>query len=611
MPVSALVAKPTTSLKPQPKKVDMGHLVGRGLSTPQDAQAPPPPAATTPPRDVAVHITKTADEVLRGAGVLKSTDRPAPPLLKRIHQEAAVTAAVLGDPGDERLERGNTPGLPRRGVGFDGSLRRRGMRPTQRGHDQVERMVQANPVFSMTNPQRVSLPNESVQRGPMYYDQISKTCIVPPFEQSPDNPGHLSPAHRLDAPPLRGEMGRGAWKRWTPPYRAHHAWKRPWQDQQDRSDDAARHHAGDAAKGSAKAIAQDRLNDSVPALSRPESVQGESVHRMGDTWFKDVGHRHVASYFDTPLWSRAKEGIVTPYWMQPDVMTHSSSWGFPFRDLGTSSLQRRTCAQHRATAPSTSSTDSNIDPRLLRSLDNKELRHYLARAQVWSSEPLASCTRPDLIGLARQHMGKIQEIKKDESFKACKKYGKPGSVADKYRNALRHSDTVEVMEITRASPKSKGAVNVRSEGVGDPGGEPGEGELIRDVEAAQMELEKSIEAVAKAKRKSELARIRLALANGDPAASLSLPHGGTGTGQRSPSGPPDVFSLDQEEGIEWAIMCCGCADVTVCVWMTVCVWSAVVPCCTHTDSTDIARFTSQKTCCPRRGYTAARVLRRA
>jgi len=42
----------------------------------------------------------------------------------------------------------------------------------------------------------------------------------------------------------------------------------------------------------------------------------------------------------------------------------------------------------------------------------------------------------------------------------------------------------------------------------------GEGELIRDVEAAQMELEKSIVAVAEAKRKSEIARIRLALANG-------------------------------------------------------------------------------------------------
>jgi len=49
---------------------------------------------------------------------------------------------------------------------------------------------------------------------------------------------------------------------------------------------------------------------------------------------------------------------------------------------------------------------------------------------------------------------------------------------------------------------------------GGGGGGGGEGELIRDVEAAQIELEKSIVAVAEAKRKSEMARIRLALANG-------------------------------------------------------------------------------------------------
>ena len=168
------------------------------------------------------------------------------------------------------------------------------------------------------------------------------------------------------------------------------------------------------------------------------------------------------------------------------------------------------------------------------------------------------------MGLARHHMSKIREIKKDDAFQSCKKFGKPGSVTDKYRVALRHSDSVEVMDAKSPQANSTNSAGpARTVGThrGRNSSAPEDGELIRDVEAAQMELEKSIEAVAKAKRKSEIARIRLALANGDPASALSLSRVGTGMGLR-PDGSPDVFSLEDEgESLRvsvagWAVVWC-------------------------------------------------------
>ena len=52
-------------------------------------------------------------------------------------------------------------------------------------------------------------------------------------------------------------------------------------------------------------------------------------------------HSCTASYIDMPLWSRAKQGIETPYWMQPDTMAHSSNWGFNPRDTATAASRAR------------------------------------------------------------------------------------------------------------------------------------------------------------------------------------------------------------------------------------------------------------------------------
>jgi len=498
------VAQKTTPLKPQPRKVEMGNLVGRGLAT---AQGKPENSAThlqSKASDVAigkVFLTQT-NEVLRGAGVLRLPHDAESmmvaqrvkfeqvPLLKRIHQEAAAAAlaevAAGGRATPERPERGETPGLPRRGIGLDGTLRRRGHRATQRGQEQRGRMAKhGNPFLAASEPARMSQPTEAVSKSAMYFDAASKTCIVPPFEKARSGQGRLSPAARLDAPPERGEMGRGPWKKWTPPYRTHHDLKRPWQHQpaDDQGGQRAGRQASDSAVGWPIAVhqgASEGTDASAQRLCRPASVH---EHRMGDTWFKDSDHRQAASYFDTPLWSRAKEGVETPYWMQPKTMNETSTFHFPLQEA--SAATRRPGTDLNMTVPSTGSTDSQIHPRLMRSLDNKELRHFLARAGVWSVEPLSTCPRPELLGLARQHMSQIREIKKSCAYHDCKRLGKPGSVTDKYRVALQKSDTVGSLyqgkQTTSVEPTAQAA--------------PEADELIREVENAQMELEKSIEAV--------------------------------------------------------------------------------------------------------------------
>lgn len=152
------IALPTTPLKPQVKAVDIGDLVGRGLGT-HGRQEATATSGRDPNqgRQVPIHSTKTQDEVPRGgAGVLgpkSAQEWPAVPLLKRIHQEATVLAAAVAA-GRElekgRAERGETPGMPRRGIGFDGGLKRRGHRATQRGKEQIEMMgLNKNPL-SMT-----------------------------------------------------------------------------------------------------------------------------------------------------------------------------------------------------------------------------------------------------------------------------------------------------------------------------------------------------------------------------------------------------------------------------------------------------------------------------
>ena len=485
---SVTAAQPTTPLRPQPQKRDVGDLVGRALGWDKGKPETGVTHLTSPARDVPIGSIKTADEVLRG--VLRSPlDAPNVPLLKRIHQEAAAAALAEmaggshGRATPERPERGATPGLPRRGIGLDGTLRRRGHRATQRGQEQRARMTkQGNPVLAVNDAARTSLPTDAVARPSMYLDSVSKTCIVPPFEKAHSGQGRLSPAARLDAAPERGEMGRGPWKQWTPPYRAHYEWKRPWQHQP--APDQGRQRTGGQGSnnggGSPIAVAHEGSDGPALSLSRPASVQD---HRMGDTWFKDADHRQKASYFDTPLWSRAKEDIVTPYWMQPKTMNESSTFHFPLQEA--SAATRRPGTNLDLTVPSTSSTDSHIHPRLLRSLDNRELRHYLARAGVWSVEPLATCPRPELIGLARQHMGQIREIKKSGAYQDCKRFGKPGSVADKYRVALHKSDSVGSLYQGKKSPQAEVPAQAA----------PAGNELIREVEDAQIELERSIEAV--------------------------------------------------------------------------------------------------------------------
>jgi hypothetical protein len=316
------------------------------------------------------------------------------------------------------------------------------------------------------------------QNPSMSYDKHSKTCIVPTFEAAPAD---RSPARRLDAPPLQGEMGRVPWKKWTPPYRAHEPWKHPWQHPEE--DEAAQRIHAQVNAASAGGPSGGRANISLEK-SRPASVQEE--HRMGDTWFKDPNHRMRASYFDTPLWSRAKRGIETPSWMQPDVMAHTSTWAFPYKDQNPDASRRA----DRADVPNTSSTDSNIDPKVLRSLAKKELRHYLARARAWSTEPLSTCPRDDLRMLARQNMSKMREMKKDESFHICEKFGKPSSVTDKYRMALRKNEFLALETLDPYLSRK-----LLSSDRGDREGKGDVSNLIRDVEAAQNELEKSIQAV--------------------------------------------------------------------------------------------------------------------
>lgn len=43
----------------------------------------------------------------------------------------------------------------------------------------------------------------------------------------------------------------------------------------------------------------------------------------------------------------------------------------------------------------------------VRSLENRELRHYLARAGVWSVEPLSHAPRAELLTLARTHIARL------------------------------------------------------------------------------------------------------------------------------------------------------------------------------------------------------------
>ena len=575
------IVQPTAPLQP-PKKVELvGDLVGRGLGTAdggRGARGTPASQQTSPSRDVPVAKNKTAGladargstgGILRGPAVLKSVqdemDRHlpakhmAPPLLKKIQQEAAAAAAVAAsNPGGERTERGQTAGLPRRGIGFDGGLKRRGHRSTQRGQQQILSMNGNNhPEYAHVMQQKMST-TQAVKRSSMSIDPASKTMIVPQFQPLQNNvmASHLayaaagrqsplrgsrvldSPTKRLDNPPLRGEMGRAAWKRWTPPYRTEHTWRRPWQQETDGG--AMIKEADSAVFEGALPVHLDahgnNFEGSQPSLSRPASV--------GQTWFQDADHRMAASYFDTPLWSRAKEAAVTPFWMQPDLMAKSSVYGFPPSPQGTTVSRRQRVDLDTTLPATTSSTSSGIHPRMLRSLDNKELRHHLARAGVWSVEPLATCPRPELLALARQHMEKLGDIKKDGAYKDCKKFGKPGSVTDKYRVAFRKSDSVGVFGSlsapdavpTEPLEKNDGG-KARHEDAG----------LIADVEAAQLELEKSIAAVAKAKRRSEMARVRLALANGDPAAALRSAMS-TGMTHGPFEGQPDVLSLDEDKG---------------------------------------------------------------
>jgi hypothetical protein len=82
-------------------------------------------------------------------------------------------------------------------------------------------------------------------------------------------------------------------------------------------------------------------------------------------------------------------------------------------------------------------------------------------------------------------MSQIREIKKSGAYNECKRFGKPGSVTDKYRVALQKSDNVGSLyqgkQTTTVEPTAQAA--------------PEADELIREVENAQKELEKSIEAV--------------------------------------------------------------------------------------------------------------------
>ena len=134
-----MIAQPTTPLKPQEKKIEINDLVGRRIGLSDHAQET---AATplSPPRDVNVRKSKSADQILRG--VISAPERTHVPLLRRIHQEATASVAAMVEGGEveERTDRGRTPGMPRRGVGFDGGLRRRGHRPTQRGKEQMEKL---------------------------------------------------------------------------------------------------------------------------------------------------------------------------------------------------------------------------------------------------------------------------------------------------------------------------------------------------------------------------------------------------------------------------------------------------------------------------------------
>jgi hypothetical protein len=271
-------------------------------------------------------------------------------------------------------------------------------------------------------------------------------------------------------------MGRVPWKKWTPPYGTQLVERRPWQQYEESKRNPAEKGPGEVE---------------VPLLSRPASSLDDA---MNYTWFKTQDHRHVTSYFDTPMWSRAKEEVTTPFWMQPSVMSQSSTYGFP-HTVTASTSRRGNGASLDMIVPSTSSTSSEIHPRLLRSLDNRELRHYLARAGVWSSEPLASCPRIDLLGLARQNISKLREVKKDPSYKECVKYGKPGSVADKYRVALRRSDKVGFLADSPKSLRRENSALGGNKETGSAREDPEDQDLIRDVEAAQFELEKSIEAV--------------------------------------------------------------------------------------------------------------------
>ena len=145
MPLQS-VAQKTTPLRYELKKVDMGDLVGRGLGVGGGRQDTSATHMTSPPRDVPINSTRTADQVLKGVGVSANV-----PLLKRIHQEAASATSFAsgGEPARDCAERGKFPGMPRRGIGFDGGLKRRGHRATQRGQEQIDRMVPAT-MLSMT-----------------------------------------------------------------------------------------------------------------------------------------------------------------------------------------------------------------------------------------------------------------------------------------------------------------------------------------------------------------------------------------------------------------------------------------------------------------------------
>ena len=96
----------------------------------------------------------------------------------------------------------------------------------------------------------------------------------------------------------------------------------------------------------------------------------------GGGWFEgDVAIMSRYPYFTTPIHDQVKGDLKTPGWMDPKRMSRTTQMYMPPKEgtlgEGGGDLQRvRSMA---------STVDSSIAPNQLRAMDNKELRHAIAR----------------------------------------------------------------------------------------------------------------------------------------------------------------------------------------------------------------------------------------